>query len=270
MLKSRANIFDEAEPPEIDVSSFAPKKASDPNAPPANQVKAVSLAAQFRSREPEPEKEQPQPARAPRVHRTGRNVQFNVKASRETIEAIYAITDAHPGWVARRHARTRYSGFAARAGIHAMSRTRFYNAQFDLFLATIVDLRFRDQKDTMERPFFSLSKQKRMKPIEYRNENDGIFVTVQPRHDYGMATIWDAEILIWAAAVLCDMKNRDTNDIPRELKFQPHDLLARYLPGKRRKRLRAAARFHGTAQNYRGDDEHPCKACPEDDDVQLD
>jgi hypothetical protein len=28
-----------------------------------------------------------------------------------------------------------------------------------------------------------------MKPIEYVNENDGIFVTVQPHQDYGMATI---------------------------------------------------------------------------------
>jgi len=106
-----------------------------------------------------------------------------------------------------------------------MSRGRFYNPQFDLFLPTIVDLRFRDQKDTMERPFFSLSKSKRMKPIQYVNDNDGIFVTVQPHQDYGMATIWDADILIWAASVLCDMKNRGINDIPRELKFQPHDLL---------------------------------------------
>jgi plasmid replication initiation protein len=106
-----------------------------------------------------------------------------------------------------------------------MSRARFYNPQFDLFLPTIVDLRFRDQKDTMERPFFSLSKSKRMKAIQYNNENDGVFVTVQPHQDYGMATIWDADILIWAASVLCDMKNRGTNDIPRELKFQPHDLL---------------------------------------------
>ena len=106
-----------------------------------------------------------------------------------------------------------------------MSRARFYNPQFDLFLPSIVDLRFRDQKDTMERPFFSLSKSKRMKPIQYVNENDGIFVTVQPHQDYGMATIWDADILIWAASVLCDLRNRGTNDIPRELKFQPHDLL---------------------------------------------
>jgi plasmid replication initiation protein len=50
-------------------------------------------------------------------------------------------------------------------------------------------------------------------------------VTVQPHQEFGMATIWDADILIWAASVLCDMKNRGTNDIPRELKFQPHDLL---------------------------------------------
>jgi plasmid replication initiation protein len=106
-----------------------------------------------------------------------------------------------------------------------MRASRFYNPQFDLFLPTIVDLKIRDQKDTMERPFFSLSKSKRMKPIEYVNENDGIVVTVQPHQDYGMATIWDADILIWAASVLCDMKNRGTNDIPRELKFQPYDLL---------------------------------------------
>jgi len=122
-----------------------------------------------------------------------------------------------------------------------MSKPRFYNPQFDLFLPTIVDLRFRDQKDTMERPFFSLSKSKRLKPIEYVNENDGLFVTVQPHQDYGMATIWDADILIWAASILCDMKNRGVNDIPRELKFQPHDLLksiARTTGGKDYAQLR--------------------------------
>jgi plasmid replication initiation protein len=105
------------------------------------------------------------------------------------------------------------------------SSRRFYNPQFDLFLPSIVDLKFRDQKDIMERPFFSLSKSKRMKPIEYRNDNDGVFVTVQPHQDFGMATIWDADILIWAASMLSDMKNRKMNDIPRKLTFQPHDVL---------------------------------------------
>src|SRR5260370_14912379 len=40
-----------------------------------------------------------------------------------------------------------------------------------------------------------------------------------------MATMWDADIVMWGGAVLWDLKNRGTNDIPRELKFQPHDLL---------------------------------------------
>ncbi|HWX26173.1 MAG TPA: replication initiator protein A [Steroidobacteraceae bacterium] len=124
-----------------------------------------------------------------------------------------------------------------------MSPRRFYNPQFDLFLPSIVDLKFRDQKDTMERPFFSLSKSKRMKPIEYQNDNDGIFVTVLPHQDYGMATIWDADVLIWAASVLSDMKNRRLNEIPRELKFQPHDLLkviGRSTGGKDYAQLRGA------------------------------
>jgi plasmid replication initiation protein len=124
-----------------------------------------------------------------------------------------------------------------------MTPRRFYNPQFDLFLPSIVDLKFRDQKDTMERPFFSLSKSKRMKSIEYQNDNDGIFVTVLPHQDYGMATIWDADVLIWAASVLSDMKNRRLNEIPRELKFQPHDLLkviGRSTGGKDYAQLRVA------------------------------
>jgi plasmid replication initiation protein len=96
-----------------------------------------------------------------------------------------------------------------------MTPRRFYNPQFDLFLPNIVDLKFRDQKDTMERPFFSLSKSKRMKPIEYQNENDGVFVTVQPHQDFGMATIWDADILIWAASVT------SLNDAYRQVQSKP-------------------------------------------------
>ena len=184
----------------------------------------MAQAAKFRSREPTAPKPEAQAKRAARRYRTGRNVQFNVKALQETVDAFYAVTEAQRLGIGL-HASARHRSPATRTQEPSMSKARFYNPQFDLFLPTIVDLRFRDQKDTMERPFFSLSKSKRMKPIEYVNENDGIFVTVQPHQDYGMATIWDADILIWAASVLCDMKNRGTNDIPRELKFQPHDLL---------------------------------------------
>jgi plasmid replication initiation protein len=97
--------------------------------------------------------------------------------------------------------------------------------QFDFFIPAIVDIKWRDQADTMERPFFSLSKNKRMKPIRYKNTRDGLFVNVNPHQDYGMATIWDADILIWAASVICDLQNKKHNEIPRTLNFMPHDLL---------------------------------------------
>jgi hypothetical protein len=103
MVKARASIFEEeGQGPTLDVSGFEPKKSTDPNAPPAREVKAVSEAARFSSREPSPQgtpKAKSTAKRPPRIYRTGRNVQFNVKASQETVNAIYDITEKHPGWV---------------------------------------------------------------------------------------------------------------------------------------------------------------------------
>jgi len=48
-----------------------------------------------------------------------------------------------------------------------MSRQRLYSPQFDLFIPYVADVPLRDQRETMERPFFSLSKNKRIKPIDY-------------------------------------------------------------------------------------------------------
>jgi plasmid replication initiation protein len=95
--------------------------------------------------------------------------------------------------------------------------------QLDLLLPAIDT--FRDQRETMERPFFSLSKKKRLTPIEYVSPNGGIFVNVYPHQKFGMATIWDADVLIWAASVLSAMKRQGRNDIPRTLSFLPYDLL---------------------------------------------
>jgi plasmid replication initiation protein len=106
-----------------------------------------------------------------------------------------------------------------------MTSRRPVDSQFDFFIPAIVDLKWRDQQDTMERPFFSLSKNKRMKPIEYRSVRDGLYVNVIPHQEYGMATIWDADILIWAASVICELQNKKHNEIPRTLQFMPYDLL---------------------------------------------
>ncbi|HWU01297.1 MAG TPA: replication initiator protein A [Novosphingobium sp.] len=97
--------------------------------------------------------------------------------------------------------------------------------QFDLFLPYIADLPLRDQREMMERPFFSLAKTKRTKPIDYTSPDGKLWVNVSANPSYGMATIWDADILIYCASVLSDMARRGVNDMPRKLNIMPYDLL---------------------------------------------
>lgn len=99
------------------------------------------------------------------------------------------------------------------------------NDQFELFLPYIADMPLRDQREMMERPFFSLAKSKRVKPIDYTSPDGKAWVHVSANPDYGMATIWDADILIYCASVLADMARRGVNDVPRKLHLMPYDLL---------------------------------------------
>lgn len=122
--------------------------------------------------------------------------------------------------------------------------------QFDLFAPYISDLPLRDQRETMERPFFSLAKRKRIKEIEYKSADGSVFVTVNAVPQYGMATIWDADILIWAASMITEKRENGANDVPRTLKFHPYDLLRtihRGTSGKHYEELRAGlARLQST------------------------
>ena len=94
-----------------------------------------------------------------------------------------------------------------------MNTRRYVDSQFDLFILSVTDFPLRDQRETMERPFFSLAKRKRIKPIEY--ENDGVWVKVEPHQNYGMATIWDADVLIWATSAIVGMRVGDRRRRPR-------------------------------------------------------
>lgn len=105
------------------------------------------------------------------------------------------------------------------------ARKKSINEQFDLFLPYLADLPLRDQREMMERPFFSLAKRKRIKPIEYTAPDGKLWVHVSSNPDYGMATIWDADILIYCASQLADMARRGVNDVPRKLHIMPYDLL---------------------------------------------
>jgi plasmid replication initiation protein len=112
--------------------------------------------------------------------------------------------------------------------------------QADLFTANFADIPIRDQRDTMERPFFSLAKKPRFTPIEY--EVGDVRVEVTPNSKFGMATIWDADILIWVATQATEaLDRRQTTD--RTIRFNPHNLLKsirRSTGGEDYRRLRAA------------------------------
>jgi hypothetical protein len=97
MSMERASVFDQG--PDIDISGFKPRTVAKPAAQP-DQVKAISETASFVSREPirAPRQAAAPAAREPRRHRTGRNIQLNIKARAETIERFYAIAD-RKGWV---------------------------------------------------------------------------------------------------------------------------------------------------------------------------
>lgn len=77
--------------------------------------------------------------------------------------------------------------------------------QLDLFRALPGDLSPRDAQDLMAYPFFSLAKSKRIAPIDFRAGKITIRVEAVP--DYGMATIWDADVLIWAASQIVEARD---------------------------------------------------------------
>ncbi len=80
----------------------------------------------------------------------------------------------------------------------------------------------RDQRDLMERPFFSLAKGRRTAPILYRAGDIEVQVHAVPEH--GMATIWDADVLIWAGSQIVEAVDRGLT-ASRFLRFTPYHLL---------------------------------------------
>lgn len=99
----------------------------------------------------------------------------------------------------------------------ASERTRL-----DPFVVTTGDASPRDQRDLMERPFFSLAKTPRTKPILYKAVDVEVQVFGMPEH--GMATIWDADVLIWAASQIVEAENHGLAT-SRFFRFTPYQLL---------------------------------------------
>ncbi|MGP2492634.1 replication initiator protein A [Mesorhizobium sp. PUT5] len=80
----------------------------------------------------------------------------------------------------------------------------------------------RDAQDLMSWPFFSLAKTRRTKPIDFRMGSTAIRVEATAEH--GMATIWDADILIWAASQIIDARDHGLRT-SRHMAATPHEIL---------------------------------------------
>lgn len=105
-----------------------------------------------------------------------------------------------------------------------MSTGRTYRGQqLELFRARSGDIAARDAQDLMSWPFFSLAKSRRVTPIDFRMGD--VSIRVEATAEHGMATIWDADVLIWAASQIVDARDRGLST-SRFMAATPYEILA--------------------------------------------
>jgi plasmid replication initiation protein len=128
--------------------------------------------------------------------------------------------------------------------------------QLDIFMVNTVDPPWRDNKDTMEYPFLSLQKVRR-KPIIFRKGNIHLSIAADVR--FSIATIWDWDVIIFAASHLNDAIEAGLAPSPR-IRFVPYDCLrqvGRHTGGQNYKELaNAIKRLYATGviTNIRSED----------------
>lgn len=92
----------------------------------------------------------------------------------------------------------------------------------------------------MAYPFFSLAKSKRIAPIDV--EAGSVSLRVEPVPDHGMATIWDADILIRAASQIVEVRDDGlrTSKLMTAAPFRIHTYVGRGTGSRDYQRLKAA------------------------------
>jgi plasmid replication initiation protein len=116
--------------------------------------------------------------------------------------------------------------------------------QPDLFFCDVVDVSIKDSHHAMAVPFVSLSKRPRFEPIEYENTRTGDRILVAGAKPFGIATIWDFDIMIWLFGQVMNEINHDRTP-SRHVAFHAYDCLRgiqRTTSGTDYNRLEAALR----------------------------
>jgi plasmid replication initiation protein len=93
--------------------------------------------------------------------------------------------------------------------------------QLDLVLDTLVSVPLKDDRALMEFPFFSIEKTPRMDPLTFDDGKVKVVVTPGAK---GLATMWDKDVLIYAATLINDRLERGL-PVERTIRFAAHDLL---------------------------------------------
>ncbi|MFL5281817.1 MAG: replication initiator protein A [Rhodopila sp.] len=93
--------------------------------------------------------------------------------------------------------------------------------QIDLFVETLVTAPLRDDRVTMEFPFFALQKRPLMTPIIYQDGNVAIRISPGER---GIASIWDKDVLIYLSSLI-NSKIERGEEVSRTVRIAAYDML---------------------------------------------
>lgn len=98
----------------------------------------------------------------------------------------------------------------------------YQGQQLELFQPSGGNIAARDAQDLMSWPFFSLAKSRRVTPIDFRMGE--VSIRVEATAEHGMATIWDADILIWAASQIVEARDNGLRT-SRLMSATPYEIL---------------------------------------------
>lgn len=124
--------------------------------------------------------------------------------------------------------------------MHEGTHSAIHTKQLEIFRALPGDLAIRDAQDLMAYPFFSLAKTHRIRPINFSSGD--ITIRVEATAEHGMATIWDADVLIWAASQIVEASDAGL-PTSRLMATTPYEILRfvqRGTPLRDYQRLKAA------------------------------
>lgn len=93
----------------------------------------------------------------------------------------------------------------------------------DFFIADIFDsLPVKNDRHTMEHPFFALSTKKDTRTIKY--EHNGITIKLSPSAEFGLPTMMDKDVLLYCGSQLMEAINKGIKP-SKTVRFSCHDLM---------------------------------------------